>query len=145
MTIKQLTPRQALQQQTEGAVYLDVRSIPEFEQGHPSGAFNIPLLHADAATGQMRPNPDFLATVRANFPPETRLVIGCRMGSRSQHACEMLATIGYGDLANVLGGFSGAPHMGVAGWAEEGLPVDTVADPSREYAALRAKQNPGAR
>ena len=67
MTIKNLTVQQAHQQQSAGA-YLDVRSIPEFEKGHPAGAFNIPLLHLDPQTRQMRPNPEFLAVVKANFP-----------------------------------------------------------------------------
>jgi len=43
MTIKHLTVEQARQQQAAGAKYLDVRSIPEFQQGHPEGAFNIPV------------------------------------------------------------------------------------------------------
>ena len=137
MTIKQVTVRQAHQQQSAGAVYLDVRSIPEFEQGHPAGAFNVPLLHLDPATGQMRPNPDFLPVVRANFPPDTAMVIGCRMGGRSQQACEILASAGYHDVANVLGGFGGAPQMGHTGWVQEGLPVDTAADPAHDYGALQ--------
>lgn len=139
MTIKHLTVHQALQQQNEGAVYLDVRSIPEFEQGHPAGAFNVPLLHLDPASGQMRPNPDFLPVVRANFPPDTPMVIGCKMGGRSQHACEILASAGYRDVANVLGGFSGAPQMGMRGWQQEGLPVDTAPGAGQTYSALQNK------
>ena len=138
-TIKHVTVHQAHQQQAGGARYLDVRSIPEFEQGHPAGAFNVPLLHLDPATGQMRPNPDFLPVVRANFPPDTPMVIGCKMGGRSQHACEILASAGYYDVANVLGGFGGAPQAGHKGWAQEGLPVEQNADPAREYIALQKK------
>jgi rhodanese-related sulfurtransferase len=139
MTIKHLTVHQARQQQSAGAVYLDVRSIPEFDQGHPAGAFNVPLLHLDPATGQMRPNPDFLPVVRANFPPETQMVVGCKMGGRSQQACELLSNAGYHDVANVLGGFSGAPQMGHKGWAQEGLPVDQTADAAHTYATLQKK------
>ena len=139
MTIKHVTPRQAHEQQTGGAVYLDVRSIPEFEQGHPAGAFNVPLLHMDPATGQMRPNPDFLPVVRGNFPPDTPMVIGCKMGGRSAQACELLASAGFHDVANVLGGFGGAPQMGQRGWAQEGLPIDNPGDPSRRYTALEKK------
>jgi rhodanese-related sulfurtransferase len=138
-TIKHVTVHQAHQQQTGGARYLDVRSIPEFEQGHPAGAFNVPLLHLDPATGQMRPNPDFLPVVRANFPPDTPMVIGCKMGGRSQHACEILASAGYQDVANVLGGFGGAPQMGHTGWAQEGLPVEQAANPAHDYASLQKK------
>ena len=137
--IKQVTVHQAREQQVAGAIYLDVRSIPEFEQGHPADAFNVPLLHFDPSTGQMRPNPEFLSVVRANFDPGTPMVIGCKMGGRSQQACEILSSAGYGDVANVLGGFSGAPQMGQRGWAQEGLPVDATPDPAREYAALHKK------
>jgi rhodanese-related sulfurtransferase len=144
-TIKHVTVHQAHQQQSGGARYLDVRSIPEFEQGHPAGAFNVPLLHLDPATGQMRPNPDFLPVVRANFPPDTPMVIGCKMGGRSQQACEILASAGYQDVANVLGGFGGAPQMGHKGWAQEGLPVEQTSDASREYASLQKKNAAGDR
>jgi len=98
MTIKHITVQQAHQQQVAGATYLDVRSIPEFQQGHPQGAFNVPLLHLDPETGQMRPNPEFLAVVKANFPRQAPMVVGCKMGGRSQQACEILASAGFEDV-----------------------------------------------
>lgn len=137
MTIRHITVQQAHQQQAAGATYLDVRSMPEFEQGHPEGAFNVPLMHADPETRQMRPNGEFLAVMRANFPPDTQIVIGCQMGGRSAKAAEILATAGYQDVANVLGGYGGAPQFGHAGWVQAGLPVATKADADREYEALR--------
>lgn len=137
MTIRHITVQQAHQQQASGAKYLDVRSMPEFEQGHPEGAFNVPLLHADPETRQMRPNGEFLAVVRANFPPDTPIVIGCQMGWRSANAAEILASAGYRDVANVLGGYGGAPQFGHAGWVQAGLPVATKANADREYEALR--------
>ncbi len=39
----------------EGYVYIDVRSIPEYERGHSAGAHNVPLLHVDAQTGRHTP------------------------------------------------------------------------------------------
>ncbi len=107
--------------------------------GHPEGAFNVPLLHADPVTRQMRPNPEFLEVVRANFQPDATLVIGCQMGGRSQKAAEILADAGYRDVANVLGGFGGATQMGHAGWVQAGLPVEQRADAGREYDALHKK------
>jgi rhodanese-related sulfurtransferase len=144
MTIKHITVQQAHQQQAAGAAYLDVRSMPEFEQGHPEGAFNVPLMHADPETRQMRPNAEFLAVVRANFPPATPIVIGCQMGGRSAKAAEILANAGYHDVTNVLGGYGGAPQFGQVGWVQAGLPVETSAAAGREYNALRAKAS-GAR
>jgi rhodanese-related sulfurtransferase len=139
MTIKHVTVQQALDHQRAGAAYIDVRSIPEFQQGHPEGAFNVPLLHADPVTRQMRPNPAFLDVVRANFAPDATLMIGCQVGGRSQQAAELLASAGYQNVANVLGGFGGAPHMGHIGWVQAGLPVAQQADAAREYDALHKK------
>ncbi len=138
-TIKHITVQQAHEQQREGATYIDVRSVPEFQQGHPEGAFNVPLLHADPATRQMRPNPEFLAVVRANFPADAKLMIGCQMGGRSQQAAEILASAGYKDVANVLGGYGGAPQMGHTGWVQAGLPVEQRGDAGCEYDALHKK------
>lgn len=136
-TIRHLTVEQAQQEQRSGATYLDVRSIPEFQQGHPEGAVNIPLLHLDPQTRQMRPNSEFVSVVKANFAPDAKLVIGCQMGARSQQACEVLSNAGFRDVANVLGGYGGAPQMGHAGWVQAGLPVETSADAAREYEALQ--------
>jgi rhodanese-related sulfurtransferase len=141
MTIKHITVQQAQQEQAAGAKYLDVRSIPEFEQGHPEGAFNVPLMHADPETRQMRPNADFVAVVRANFPPDTSIVIGCQMGGRSAKAAEMLASAGYHRVSNVLGGYGGAPQLGHTGWVQAGLPIETRADGSRDYDALHKKSS----
>ena len=138
-TIRHITVQQAQQQQASGATYVDVRSVPEFQQGHPEGAFNIPLLHLDPQTRQMRPNPEFVSVVKGNFPLDATLVIGCQMGGRSQQACEVLSNAGFQDVANVLGGYGGAPQMGHLGWVQAGLPVETAADEAREYEALQKK------
>jgi len=67
------------------------------------------------------------------------MVVGCKMGGRSQQASETLASAGYEDVTNVLGGWSGAPQMGQAGWVQAGLPVETTAEPAREYETLQKK------
>src|SRR5690606_7904073 len=104
-------------------VYLDVRSIPEFEEGHAPGALNVPIFHL--GDGGMEPNPEFLAVVKANVDPNTPLVVGCRMGGRSARACEVLAGAGYTALHNIDGGFGGrpdAPHPSARkGWHASGL------------------------
>src|SRR5258708_4843729 len=55
--VKRVLPAEAAGLLKEGWTYLDVRSVPEFEQGHPAGAVNVPLL--DAQAGRMVPDPDF--------------------------------------------------------------------------------------
>lgn len=131
MDIPQTTPPEAWRtlERHPDAVYLDVRTEREFEAGHPAGARNIPLLVLDAATGEPRPNPDFLAAVERELPRGTRLLVGCQMGGRSQRACELLAEAGWTDVTNVRGGFGGARDQSgrvvVPGWRDEGLPVET--------------------
>lgn len=55
-------------------VYVDVRSLQEFEQGHVPGAYNIPLLFMTPQG--MQPNPEFLAVVKRRFTPRQKLVFG---------------------------------------------------------------------
>src|SRR5689334_20222021 len=57
--VKRVDPEEALRLvRDEGYVYVDVRSVMEFDEGHPEGAYNVPLL--DAGPGGMAPNPDFV-------------------------------------------------------------------------------------
>jgi len=143
MAIKQLTPpeAQAALCADPDAVYLDVRTEPEFAEGHPAGAINISVVFVKAP-GQMEPNPDFLAVAEKTLPKSRQLIVGCQVGMRSQRACEILESAGYADLTNVRGGFGGERNrwgqVVVAGWRDEGLPVTTdLGDAS--YQALRKK------
>lgn len=145
MSVKHVGVKDARGLQTgKNYTYIDVRSTPEYDQGHPAGALNVPLLHFDPATRQMRPNPDFLAVVKATQASGAGLLIGCQMGGRSARAAEMLAAAGYSDVHNVLGGFGGARDQATGavlheGWAQAGLPVESAATPGGSYEELRAK------
>ena len=75
MAVKRISPDEAREIiDKQGYAYLDVRSVPEFEAGHPTGAYNVPLLHM--GPGGMSPNPDFMAVVQKAFPTDARLVLG---------------------------------------------------------------------
>lgn len=128
----------------EGYAYIDVRSIPEFEAGHPAPAVNIPLLHADPDTGQMTPNADFIAVVQANYPKDARLIVGCRSGQRSAHAAQLLKQAGYATVVNMRCGFGGetTPWGQVVnpGWQALGLPVSYESGEGVSYASLAAKK-----
>lgn len=144
MSVKNVTVREAHQKQGEGYTYVDVRSIPEFEQGHPAGAVNIPLIHQDERTGQMMPNREFLQVVQGNFSPDAKLLIGCQVGGRSVQAAQILAGSGYADVSNVLGGYGGARDQftGIVhaeGWSQAGLPVESGGAAGQSYDDLRAK------
>jgi len=139
MPIPQITPQEAkaILEEDKNAVYLDVRSIPEFTQGHAVGAINIPLMHYNPAAGGMVPNPEFPKVAEAVLPKGKKLVVGCKMGGRSQRACEILSRIGYTNLFNIDGGFGGNEHQ--KGWQDCGLPVSTDNGEGVSYESLASK------
>ncbi len=124
----------------EGYLYLDVRSEPEFAAGHPSGAHNVPLMHA--GPGGMRQNPDFLDVVSALYPKDTKIVVGCRSGQRSMRAAEVMVSAGYTAVVEQRAGFEGPRDAFGAltekGWGPAGLPVERTT-PGASYAELRQK------
>jgi rhodanese-related sulfurtransferase len=140
--VKRILPAEAAQLLEQGWTYLDVRSIPEFDQGHPPGAANVPLLHFQG--GRMVPNPDFGRVVEASFPKDARLVVGCKTAGRSQQAAALMEAAGYANLVEMRGGFAGERdgmgRVSVRGWAEEGFAVETAAAPDKTYQALSAKK-----
>ena len=58
----------------QGHVYIDVRTVEEFEQGHVPGAYNIPILFRSACG--MEPNPDFARVIAHHFGKDARIVFG---------------------------------------------------------------------
>jgi rhodanese-related sulfurtransferase len=148
MPAKNVTVKEAHDLQSEGHTYVDVRSVPEFTQAHPSGAVNVPLLHRDERTGQMSPNHEFLQVMRASFAPETKLLIGCQAGARSAQAAEILTEAGFTNVSNVLGGFGGARdsmtgQVRAEGWLSAGLPVEQGATAGHTYDDLRSRASEG--
>lgn len=143
MSLKDVDVKTAHTLQTrDGYTYVDVRSVPEYENGHPKDAHNVPLLHLDPASRRMVPNPDFLTVMQANYPPDTKLLIGCQMGGRSVQAGQLLVSAGYQDVTNVQGGFGGARDPGTGrpiaeGWVDAGLPVEDEPSADRRYEALK--------
>lgn len=132
--LSRIAPEEALKlMREEGYSYLDVRSVPEFEAGHPEGAFNIPLLHAEAFG--MSPNPDFLAAVELKFARDAPLVLGCRSNGRSLQAARILTSAGYLKVTVQRCGFEGAG--GEPGWRHRGLPVSTKALPEHAWEDLK--------
>lgn len=139
MAIEQINPKLAAERMKDAAkpaTYLDVRTVEEYEAGHASGAYNVPVMVRDES-GQMTPNPNFLADVEKVFKKDARLVVGCMAGGRSQRACLMMESAGYQSLANIQGGFGGARDPSgqiiTKGWSQEGLPVESGNPPGRAY------------
>jgi rhodanese-related sulfurtransferase len=138
MAVKRLSPEEAKGlMDDEGYVYLDVRSIPEFEAGHPTGAYNVPLLHQGPAG--MTPNPEFLGVMEKAFPKDARLVVGCKAGGRSQKAAALLEAAGFTRLVEQKAGYEGAGPA-EPGWRPKGLPTTTEASPDHTYEGIRSRK-----
>jgi rhodanese-related sulfurtransferase len=129
MPVKRIPPREAHALLAQGWSYVDVRSVPEFETGHPAGAFNVPLMHFTPGRG-MAPNPEFVAVMQKRFPKESKLIVGCKSGSRSQRAAELLASLGYTDVIDLEGGLDG-------GWKPAGLPLEAKAAADKSWDGLK--------
>ena len=143
MTVKRISPQEAAALvRDEGYVYIDVRSIPEFDGGHTAGAYNIPLMHATPSG--MRPNGDFMSVVSAVFPKDSKLVVGCRSGNRSLRAAEALIAAGYVNVVDQRAGHGGARdafgQLQEAGWEGAGLEVAVEPHPERTYESLLARR-----
>lgn len=142
--MKELSAQDAydLMQSDPEFVYLDVRSVPEFEAGHATGAINIPILHFAPGAG-MSPNEDFAAVVEAALAKDSKLVVGCKTGGRSARACEVMSQMGYTNVANVRGGFVGAmDNLGRVvepGWSMLNLPICSNCSDDARYEVLAAK------
>lgn len=145
MSFEELEPKDAHARlsETEDALYLDVRSVAEFDQGHPEGAWNLPLLHFTEMG--MQPNQDFLAVAEAVLPKDRLLIVGCKAGGRSAQACGLLSQSGFSLLVNVAGGYHGAQdrmtgRIVVAGWEACGLPTSTTPVPGATWEELQARR-----
>lgn len=143
MNVKRVSPQEAKDLiDHEGYAYVDVRSVPEFEGGHPAGSYNIPL--ANQSPQGMQPNPDFLAVMKGNFPPGSKVILGCQSGNRSMRAAEALINMGYTHLVEQRAGWGGARdaygRVAEPGWSGAGLPTEAGPDAERGYEALKNKK-----
>ncbi len=129
-----------------GYIYLDVRTVPEFNQGHAPGALNIPIAEMNPAIGRMEMNQRFVDVVQAHIPSTTPIIVGCGHGQRSQTAAEILVESGYKKVHNLAGGFHGetlpSGEVTEDGWCTSGFPVERGDGGPNGYAALSASANP---
>jgi rhodanese-related sulfurtransferase len=134
MAVKHVSPEEALElMRGAGYSYIDVRSVPEFAQGHPAGAYNVPLVHMGPAGNQA--NPRFLEVVEKHFAKDAPLVVGCRTSGRSEHAARVLEQAGFTKLLVQGSGFVGASPID-PGWAPKGLPTSLEAAAGRSWGEL---------
>jgi rhodanese-related sulfurtransferase len=134
---------------------LDVRVPEEYIfVGHADMAWNIPFTFQtyewDAAKNHfaMKPNPDFVASVKAWANPQDTILVMCRSGGRSARAVDVLAEAGFTNVYSIVDGMEGdavedpeSPLKGkrtLNGWKNSGLPWTYTIDP--EHVRLPAKQ-----
>lgn len=87
-------------------VILDVRNQSEYKLGHLYGAVLIPVYALEERISELQ---DYISTP---------IIVYCKAGSRSQTACEILASYGFTKVYNMLGG--------ITAWIEAGYPIYTT-------------------
>jgi molybdopterin/thiamine biosynthesis adenylyltransferase/rhodanese-related sulfurtransferase len=103
MTIREISPREALERRRAGAVLLDVREAYEQAAGMAEGAVALPLGEVLQRIGDVVPD------------PAREILAICAHGQRSLRAAQALQQHGYTNVVSVAGG--------TACWAQEGLPM----------------------
>lgn len=141
MPLERISPEQTHEklQSDEDWIYLDVRTVEEFEAGHVPGARNAPVF--ERGPSGMTPNEEFVDVVAANFSKDAKIITACLRGGRSLKAAELLIEAGFSNVVDMRGGFDGEPGPGggiaYPGWARRGLPVTVETEPGASYAELR--------
>lgn len=136
---KRVSPDQAHQLAVnEGYVLVDVRTVVEFEAGHPKGAFNVPFVFIEVR-GRV-PNPVFVEVLEKHFAKDAKIVLTCQAGRRSLDAAAILEARGYTDLIDQRAGWGGLKDAfgGITekGWEAARLPTNTGDGGDRSYARL---------
>lgn len=129
--------------ETEGFVYIDIRSTEEIAVGLPLGAYHVPLSYVTAHG--MQDNHEFVRVMEACFGCDAKLVIGCDSGVRSLRAAQRLIDAGFHCVVDQRAGWSGEKdgfgRTLQAGWSALGLPVSDEPDPERSYGVLSQRKN----
>lgn len=103
LSCEEISPREALSRQAQGALLIDVREDDERAAGMAAGAVGVPLADVTARIAAIEPR------------REREILTMCASGKRSLRAAQTLHELGYRRLASVAGGF--------LRWNAEGLPL----------------------
>jgi molybdopterin/thiamine biosynthesis adenylyltransferase len=101
--IREVSPDEAREAASLGAVLVDVREADEWSQGYAPGALFIPRGFLELRVEEKVPD------------KEREVVLYCAGGTRSALAARSLQDLGYRSVASMAGGFTR--------WKEAGLPV----------------------
>jgi phage shock protein E len=101
--VREVSAAEASQEQSKGAVLIDVREADEFENGHVQGAIHLSKGVVELGIEETVPN------------VSTPIICYCGGGSRSALAADNLQKMGYTNVSSMAGGFRA--------WKNEGLPT----------------------
>jgi rhodanese-related sulfurtransferase len=139
--IKRISPQEASDKLAEGWTYVDVRTVEEFAEGHPAGAVNVPVMHSSG--GAMAPNADFVRVMSSAFPKDAKIICGCKAGSRSMRAAQMLVGEGFTSILDQRAGWDGARDpfgkLAEPGWSRAGLPIELGQPSGRSWEDMKKK------
>ena len=122
--------QEAHQQQQDGSVYLDVRSIPEFETGHPGGAYNIPIFISTNGRGRCGRTRSSSRSCAQLFRRRPRSSSAVRPASDRSRRVEILVRLGITrTLANVRRRIRWFARTAIKAGCTAGLPVETSTRP----------------
>ena len=102
--IREVTVNDALNEQAQGALLIDVREADEYAMGHARDAVHLSRGVLELRIEGLAPD------------PTTPILCYCGGGSRSALAADSLQQMGYTNVASVVGGFKA--------WREAGLPSE---------------------
>jgi molybdopterin/thiamine biosynthesis adenylyltransferase/rhodanese-related sulfurtransferase len=101
--VREVSPPEALELVTRGALLIDVRDPPELLAGSAQGAIHVARCDLESRIAELAPD------------RRARLLLLCARGSRSKSAARRLAELGYESVGSVAGGLD---H-----WRRLGLPT----------------------
>ncbi|MDD5391449.1 MAG: rhodanese-like domain-containing protein [Thiothrix sp.] len=101
---KQISPTQAvLVLNRDDSAVLDVREEAEVRAGKIKGARHIPLAQLKSRMAELDAFKD------------KPVLVYCRSGNRSAHACSLMTKVGFQDVSNLAGG--------IVAWESASLPI----------------------
>ena len=98
------SPTGAIELLNDDAAVLDIREPFEFKKGHIANAINIPYAKLDKQIDTLEP-----------YKSEP-LIVTCKTGTQSAHACKKLSKAGFQKVYLMRGGMQG--------WQDINLPIE---------------------
>jgi len=100
-SVKEVGVKQVFDQQHE-MIFLDTRSLEEFSVSRIAGAKRVGFK-------------EFKQDLVRDIPVDTKIVVYCSIGMRSEKVVEKMEELGYKDVSNLYGG--------IFEWVNQGYPV----------------------